>query len=128
MLKFIMFVAVLIGAALYFPQTRPVVLDAASPIIDPVLRWQTRGEMNQIARDLEQRERSTRRLPEPRQQWPAWLEHEYQGGDATTDSWGNPYQYQLGRDSFTLTSRGPDLQLGTDDDLVVTRERIYPAR
>ncbi|MBW3534116.1 MAG: type II secretion system protein GspG [Gemmatimonadetes bacterium] len=129
MLKIILVIAVLIGAALYFPRTRPIVLDAAAPVIDPVLSWQTRGEMNQLARDLEQRERASRHLPNPRTQWPpAWIEREYQGGDATVDAWGTPYTYQLGRDSFTLTSFGPDAERGTDDDIVVTRERIYPAR
>lgn len=129
MLKMIAVLAALLGAALYFPATRPVVLDAAAPILDPVLTWSTRGEMNRLARDLEQQERSSRWLPNPRGgDWEGWLEREYQGGDAVTDAWGTPYTYQLTRDAFTITSFGPDQQRGTPDDLQVSRKRIYPAR
>lgn len=128
MLKILLVLAALLGAALYFPSTRPVVLETAAPILDPALRWSTRGEMNQLARDLEQRERTSRTLPDPRTQWAEWLELEYQGGDATTDAWGTPYAYFLYPDSFSILSHGPDEQRGTDDDLRVSRQRIYPAR
>ena len=128
MLKIVVLLAALVGAALYFPATRPHVLQAASPVLDPVLRWSTRGEMNRLARDLEQKERESRWLPNPRGEWEPWLEREYQGGDATTDGWGNGYGYQLTRTHFTITSFGPDEQRGTEDDIQVTRARIHPAR
>lgn len=128
MFKIIVVLLALLGAALYFPSTRPVVLETAAPILDPVLRWSTRGEMNRLARDLEQMERTSRRLPEPREQWPAWLEREYQGGEAALDAWGTPYAYILWPDSFAILSHGPDQARGSGDDVRVSRPRLYPAR
>ena len=128
MFKIILVLAALLGAALYFPQTRPRVLEVAAPVLDPVLTWSTRGEMNRLARDLEQQERSSRWLPPGRQDWSEWLEREYQGGDATTDAWGSAYGYELRRDSFAIISYGPDEERGTEDDVRVARQRIYPRR
>ena len=51
--KIIILLALALGAALYFPQSRPVVLDTFAPVINPVLRWQTNGELNQILRELQ---------------------------------------------------------------------------
>jgi len=45
-----MVLLILLGAATYFPQTRPVVVDTLGPIMNPVLTWQTKGEMNRLGR------------------------------------------------------------------------------
>ena len=51
--KFVILLLILFGASLYFPQTRPVVVDTINPVLNPVLIWQTKGEMNRIGRELE---------------------------------------------------------------------------
>lgn len=37
--------------------------------------------------------------------------------EALVDSWGTPFTYKREGRRFTITSAGPDLQIGTEDDL-----------
>ncbi|MDX1568733.1 MAG: hypothetical protein R3223_13080, partial [Longimicrobiales bacterium] len=62
-MRILFFLLIGLGAALYFPQSREVIVDTAQPVIDPVLRWSTRGEMRQITRDLEALSEVPRRFP-----------------------------------------------------------------
>ena len=39
------------------------------------------------------------------------------GEDALNDAWGNPIQYEKKGKRFTLTSAGPDGEMGTEDDI-----------
>ncbi|RMH18055.1 MAG: hypothetical protein D6701_06730 [Gemmatimonadetes bacterium] len=103
-----------LGAALYFPSSRQVVFEKAAPVLDPVLRWSAKGEMREIVRDLEQYDAIHRKLPTPRE-WDAWLAENFQG-DGARDPWGTVYQYRVWRDSFWVSSAGPDRQPGTSDD------------
>lgn len=116
-MKIVFFVLVALGAALYFPSSREVVLDTAQPVIDPVLRWSTRGEMRQIVRDLEALSEIPRRFPLDEEEFRDWMEREYEG-DATTDPWGATYQLRLSSNDFSIVSPGPDGSFGTDDDVV----------
>lgn len=109
-------------AAMYFPESRAVVLDVASPVVNPFLEMSTRNEMDKIVTDLKVYERDTfGRLPEVRQ-FPVWIQDQYTG-DGGEDAWGNPYQYQLTRLNLELRSLGPDGEYGTDDDIVMTQLR-----
>ena len=36
---------------------------------------------------------------------------------ALNDSWGTPFQYTRKGKKFTITSAGPDLEMGTEDDI-----------
>ncbi len=36
---------------------------------------------------------------------------------APVDPWGNPYQFQAGEKTYTLTSAGPDGSFGSEDDV-----------
>ena len=117
--KIIFFLLLCLGAALYFPRTRPVVLDTLAPVMNPVLTWQTRGEMDQIARELQMINREGQALPEPGQEFLAWMGRNFQGGDSE-DAWGSAYSLRIWPDSVGIISNGPDLELNTDDDILET--------
>lgn len=117
--KFLLFLLLGLGAALYFPQTRPVVLDTLAPVLNPILTWQTKGEMGQITRELQMINREGQALPEPGEEFQAWMGRNFQGGDSE-DGWGNAYSLVTWPDSVGIVSRGPDLELNTSDDIVET--------
>jgi hypothetical protein len=115
--KLILFLVLALGAALYFPKTRPVVLDTFAPVINPVLRWQVNGELNQILRELQTIQREGRQpLPVPGGDFQAWMDRNFWGGESL-DGWGNRYIMRTWRDSVGVISRGPDLEIDTPDDL-----------
>ena len=126
MFKLILFLLVALGASLYFPESRVVVLEKASPVLNPVLGWSTTGEMKKIVRDLATHERTYERLPELKV-FPRWLELKYQGG-STTDSWGNDYVFRVWADSFAVVSGGADGLVGSGDDVKVVGERLHARR
>jgi hypothetical protein len=119
--KFFLMLVLGFGAALYFPQTRPVVLDLLNPLLRPVFVWQTKAEMDKIVRELGTMDREGQRLPQPGQEFQMWMERSFQGG-SLLDSWGSPYTLTLRIDSLALTSPGPDMVIGTPDDIVRTVE------
>ena len=108
-----------LGAALYLPGTRPVVLDTLAPVLNPVLTWQTRSEMDQIARELQMINREGQALPERGEEFQAWMGRNFQGG-SSEDSWGNPYTLVIWPDSVGILSKGPDLEVNTADDIMET--------
>lgn len=116
MAKIFVVLLVGLGVALYFPRSRQYIYEKSMPVLNPALRWQTKDEMDQIVRDLRTYEQEHYdQLPDQRE-WPAWLAHNYQGGEAT-DAWGSQYHFMIQRDSFLIISYGPDKVYGTDDDI-----------
>jgi hypothetical protein len=114
--KLILLVIAGLAAALYFPTSRAYMTEHAMPLMNPVLRWQTADEMDQIVRDLRTYEQEhANRLP-TRDDWPDFLARTYRE-EETSDSWGSRYHYMLQRDSFIIVSYGPDRVYGTDDDI-----------
>jgi hypothetical protein len=111
------FFLILLGASLYFPQTRPVVLEYLAPVINPVLTWQTKGEMEQIGRELESLNRQGSDLPTPGSSFQHWMEGRFMGG-SKTDGWGVDYTLKVWRDSMGIVSNGPDREIDTPDDIV----------
>ena len=115
--KIILVILVALAAALYFESSRAVILEKAKPVVDPYLVMATRSEMEKIAQDLAIHQRENfGRIPD-RRTFPDWLEGMYAGG-ASEDSWGSPYEYSVGRDSFYLRSPGPDRLRSTEDDII----------
>ncbi len=123
MFKVIGLLILALGAGLYFPGTRAPILAKAAPLINPALRWTTRGEMDQIVKDLENWERTRRPFPAGRGEFTEWLEARYQARDTAIDAWGLDYQLQSGSVSFTVLSAGPDREYQTSDDLTVEGRR-----
>lgn len=117
--KLFLFLILALGAALYFPQTRPVVVETLAPVMNPVLAWQTRSEMDQIARELQMINREGQALPERGEEFLAWMGRNFQGG-SSVDAWGNVYSLVVWDDSVGIVSRGPDLEVNTGDDLMET--------
>lgn len=123
-MKVIFILLCALGAALYFPESRSVVLDASEPVLNPVLRWSTRGEMRKIARDLESQGQTGRNFPSEQEAFVEWMDRNYQGVTSTIDAWGATYTLRLRADSFGIVSPGPDGELSTDDDVVVEGSRL----
>ena len=116
LLKVIFILLILLGASLYFPQTRPVVVETLGPVINPVLTWQTKGEMDRIVRELQTMNEQGTTLPTPGDRFHRWMERQFFGG-AKTDAWGVAYTLQINRDQLLVVSNGPDQEIGTADDL-----------
>jgi hypothetical protein len=120
--KIFLVLVVALAAALYFDGSRAWLFERGKPLLDPYFVMATRSEMEKIAQDLQIHERENfGRLPD-RRSFEGWLDRQYAGG-AAVDSWGSHYEYTLGRDSFYLTSPGPDKLRATDDDIVEARHR-----
>lgn len=119
MFKIILLLICLLGAAAYFPKTRPVVVDIFAPVINPALTWQSRGEMKEILRSLRTRNQSGRELPARGREFNDWLIRTYPGGQGE-DAWGTPYSLKTWADSVGIMSNGPDLEVNTEDDFIET--------
>ncbi len=117
MFKVVLFLLVLLGAALYFPQTRLVVVDTLGPVVNPVLIWQTKGEIERIGRELQTLAREGSDLPPPGESFENWMSKNFLGG-AKTDAWGMGYSMRVWRDWVTIVSNGPDKEIDTADDIV----------
>lgn len=118
MVRILAVLLILLGAAAYFPQTRPYVQAVFGPALTPVLIWQTHGEMGRIAREMESLHRRGEDVPTPGARFQGWMERRFMGG-ARTDAWGVDYSLQTWRDSIGIISNGPDREIGTADDLRV---------
>ena len=116
--KVILLLLVLLGASLYFPQTRPVVVDTFAPLLNPFLTWQTEAEMDRVGRELQSLNRRGADLPKPGASFHSWMGSTFYGPDRT-DSWGIDYTLKVWQDSIGLVSNGPDLEIGTEDDIVL---------
>ena len=117
--KFFILLILLLGAAFSFPQTRPYMLDALAPALNPMLTWQTRGEIAQINRELQALHRSGQSLPGQGEEFQRWMLQNFQGG-SSLDAWGNTYILKRWTDSIGVVSRGPDMEINTPDDIVET--------
>ena len=110
-------------AAMYFPDSRQMIIDEAMPVLQPMLIWNAEREMEEISRVVRREVRETYQLPQTRQ-WGAWLATNFTG-DAATDPWGTTYSYQAWADSFAIRSDGPDGDRGSPDDLRVAWHRPF---
>ena len=123
-MKLFLLLLLVIGAALYFPDSRAWIFDKAQPVVNPILITATESEMDKIVSDLQQYARENLgRMPDPGQ-FSAWLEDTYAGG-GSRDSWDTPYQLEdMRRDRrMRVRSWGPDRLRGTDDDILLEFQR-----
>ena len=121
--KVILLIILGLVAALYFPESRQVMIDEAMPIINPYLVWSAEREIDVISRSVRRQARETYVIPQTRD-WSNWLTMNFTG-DASTDPWGKTYTYQAWADSFMIRSSGPDNERGGGDDLRATTRRPY---
>lgn len=119
--RIVIFLLIAIGAGLYFPRSREVILGVMEPLLSPALHWTTRQELNRIADELVVSQGSTGTLPTGRGEFDAWLMRRYPNVGGRTDAWGGAYMLRTERGRFTIASAGPDGISGNDDDLTVSR-------
>lgn len=118
--KVLIILLVALAAALYFDGSRAVIVDRVRPALDRYFIMSTQSEMDKIVQDLLAYQRDNMNRIPGRREFPEWLERQYSPG-ADTDSWGNPYQYTVSRETYELRSAGPDGLMGTEDDLQSTQ-------
>lgn len=117
--KVVLLIILVVGAGLYFPSTRPALLDTLGPVINPALGWQSRAEMDQITRKLQMINREGQPIPSKGQDFAEWMVRNFPGGKSR-DSWDNEYTIEIWPDSVGIVSKGADLEIRTPDDLIKT--------
>jgi hypothetical protein len=124
------FLLLLLGlvAALYFPQSREVLVDYSRPLANPAYRWMTTQELNQIVEDLNVHQESRGRLPAGRGEFDVWMDRHYQQERSRMDAWGTRYRLEVRGDRYLVISAGPDGLFGTEDDLTREGVRLATAR
>jgi len=103
-----------VGAAI--PSTRAQMLDAVKPVADNLRARLVPRRLEVMADQLDVRLQRAEGFPN---KWDSWLRRDYSG--VQDDPWGNIYYLKPGRRSYTVGSNGPDGQIGTPDDITVTR-------
>jgi hypothetical protein len=124
--KLILLVILGLCVAMYFPDSRAVLVDKGEPVLRPLLAWNAQREMEKIAAALQDMEEVERRLP-ARGEYVKWLEANFTS-DASRDAWGSLYGYELQAESFAIVSNGPDRVLKTGDDIRDVRIRNWKAK
>jgi len=124
MFKIILILLVALGFGLSQPRSREVILNAASPVINPIYRFITDRQLKKIVEDIEVYEDRRGILPYGRAgEFETWIEREYKDEKRRTDAWGTPFVLELGITTFTVVSAGPDGVFQTEDDLTVSGVR-----
>lgn len=127
MTRLVLLIILGIVAAFYFPDSRALIMEKAQPALTPFYKWQTKKEMNEIARSLQDYERENFGSLPDRRSFPRWLEQNFHG-ETAKDTWGGLYALQARSDSFFVISKGPDLVYRTDDDIRVAWRRARAGR
>ena len=132
MIKKLLVVAVLVGAAWSVPASRAYMVRVGEPLLlrmgplgerflDPARRYNTGQELDLLLRQLRQDYTARQRLPNTRT-FRAWVEANTTSGRAGADAWGNAYYLRQDRAGITVGSAGSDGQVGTEDDIT----RVLP--
>lgn len=122
MRKLVLLIVLWLTVAWYFPDSRLWVKEMTSPVWVPIVRWNAREEMRQVARDVVDYEVLSGKLPD-RRKWLDWLDFRYPTEDLMKDPWGSIYQLQVWADSVGILSYGADRTRNTSDDFRVTQPR-----
>jgi len=72
--------------ALYFPDSREMMIEKAIPVFQPMLVWNADREIEELSRAVRRKQHETHQFP-PTRQWSAWLATNFTG-DAAADPWG----------------------------------------
>jgi hypothetical protein len=120
--KLILLIILWFVVTYYFPDSRTWLVQVSRPVWVPVVKWNTKEEMKQVARDVVSHEVSTGKLPD-RRSWLDWLDYRYPMDELKLDAWGSTYQLKVWADSVAIWSYGPDRTRATEDDFQVSRPR-----
>ncbi len=120
--KLFLFVVVALAGAFTYPGTRPQMVEALGPALDPIRAYKSNNEMEAIASELLSYDRTYYKMPTDSKGFSGWLEGRYQE-EARVDEWGEPYALKIWADSFSISSAGADMAMGTEDDLLWMQPR-----
>lgn len=120
--KLILLVVLWVVVTYYLPDSRIWVTEVTRPIWVPMVKWNQREEMRQVANDVVNHEVLTGKLPE-RREWLKWLDYRYPSDQLRKDAWGSFYQLRVWSDSIAVWSHGPDRTRNTEDDFQVAVPR-----
>lgn len=120
--KLVLLIILWVVVTYYFPDSRTWLADASKPLWVPVVKWNTKEEMRQVALDVLNHEAMTGKLPD-RRSWIEWLDYRYSLDEVKTDAWGTTYQLKVWADSVAVWSYGPDRTRNTEDDFQVSAPR-----
>jgi hypothetical protein len=116
--KLVILCVLLLGVAMAVPSTRArIQQDVIRPISDNIGTRLVPRRLDAMADQLDARLSRAERLPTDN--FGAWLRRDYTGPEV--DPWGNAWFLQVGRRDYTVGSMGPDGEVGTPDDLKVSR-------
>lgn len=124
--RLILLVILGLAAAMYFPDSRAALMEKGEPVLRPILEWNARREMEQIAAKIQDTEEEQQRLPD-RREYVKFLQDNFTD-DVMRDPWGNVYAYEIKPDSFAIISDGPDREYKTADDIRDVRLRNWKAK
>jgi len=118
--RILLVLVIAFAVGLYFPESRAVIADYASPVVDPYLSMSTEAEMEDILDEVKTYQRENfERLPSERD-FDEWIEARF-AGEGSVDGWGRGYEYRVDRGQIYLISWGPDGERGTEDDIQAVR-------
>ena len=120
--KLVLLIVLWFAVTYYFPDSRTWLVDISRPIWVPMVKWNTKEEMKQVAADVVNHEVMTGKLPD-RRSWLEWLEYRYSLEEVRKDAWGTTYQLKVWADSIAVWSYGPDRTQNTEDDFQVSTPR-----
>ncbi len=121
--KLFLVLLALLGAGLYFPESREVIVERTRPILNPGYRWMTVQQMERILLDLGNHEGSRGELPRGPGEFDAWLNARYPQESSRQDAWGTRYRMEVSGAAVRVISAGPDGEFDTEDDLIREGER-----
>lgn len=122
MTRLVLLIVLAIVTWYYFPETRAIMMDAAEPVVLPIMRWSSREEMAQVGRHVVDHERLTGAVPDVTE-WLDWIDYRYTAEEFARDPWGSLYQLVVWSDSVGIVSLGPDRTRLTEDDFQVATLR-----
>lgn len=117
--KLLLLVLACLAVAMAVPSTRAQIQERAlTPVMDAIGARLVPRRLDVMADQLDVRLSRAERLPVDN--FEAWLRRDFSGSDV--DPWGNAWFLQVGRRAYTVGSKGPDGQQGTEDDITESRD------
>lgn len=118
-MKTVLILALLIlGAALAITPTRSMILRAVG--FEDAANKPLVGKLETIQDELKRTADDAGVYPHP-EYFEDWLIQEFRV--AVRDPWGEKLYYTINPSEVTVGSKGPDKQMGTQDDIVTVRQR-----
>jgi hypothetical protein len=116
--KLVVLCIVVFAVAMAIPSTRAQFRERAiTPVMDRIGASLVPRRLDAMADQLDVRLSRAERLPADN--FAAWVRRDYTGPEK--DPWGNDWYLQVGRRDYTVGTKGPDGQLGTEDDIIERR-------